>query len=233
MKIDWRLEIPALSLLTGMLALALATWPGAPDRIPVHWNFAGDVDRYGGRFEGLLLPPLLTLFVYLAMLLLPRVDPGRANYASFWGRYAALRFAVVALIATFCAVTHLTLRGYAVSMGVVAPFAVGLLFVAFGGILGKIRPNWFVGIRTPWTLSSKLAWDRTHRLGGYLFLACGLGLMLLTAVAPRLMPYWFVGSVAATTLTLVLYSYLVWRADPAKLPAAGVLPAGEDGDTAR
>lgn len=230
MKIDWRLEIPALGLLLGMLALALATWPAAPERIPVHWSAAGEVDRWGGRVEGLLMPPLLALGAYLLMLFLPFVDPGRANYASFWGRYAALRFGVVAVIAAFCAVTHLAIRGHAVSMGVVAPLAVGLLFVGLGGILGKIRPNWFVGIRTPWTLSSKRSWDRTHRLGGYVFLVCGLGLVLLAAVAPRLAVYWFVASFLAPIVALAVYSYFVWRSDPLKVPPAGVLPA--NGETA-
>ncbi len=81
MRTNLRAELPHLAVIAAMFLLVAATWSSAPDRIPVHWDLAGQVDRYGGKFEGLLLMPLLTLGIYLLFLVAPRFDPGRANYA--------------------------------------------------------------------------------------------------------------------------------------------------------
>jgi hypothetical protein len=82
-----------------MFSGALVIWPVAPDRIPAHWSFDGSVDRWGGKIEGLLGIPLLALAIYLLMRYLPRIDPGRANYARFGGAYTAIRAGIVILMA--------------------------------------------------------------------------------------------------------------------------------------
>jgi uncharacterized membrane protein len=220
-------DIPHLVLLAAMFLAAALTWPSAPERIPVHWDLAGEVDRYGGKLEGLLGVPLVALGIYLLMRFLPRIDPGRANYALFAGAYAVLRFVVLALLAGIYGLVHLVIRGHPVRMGTVMPLFVGALFVVVGGLLGKIRPNWFVGIRTPWTLSSKAAWTRTHRLGGWLFLVTGLATLGAAAVGPRAaFAVLFTGGLVTAAVSMV-YSYLVWRSDPDKIPPAGTLPADE------
>ena len=81
-------------------------------------------------------------------------------------------------------------------------------------VLGKVRPNWFVGIRTPWTLSSTCSWDKTHRLGGRLFLACGIATLVCGLVRPTRGVFVMLGTILPSTLVLVAYSYLVWRGDP-------------------
>lgn len=228
MKTNWRRELPSLLLLAVMLVLLATTWPVAPDRVPVHWNAAGEIDRYGSKAFGLLFPPLLGVGLYLVFLFAPLVDPGRANYASFPDTYLVIRTAVLATIAFFYGVTCLSARGVAVSMQVVAPLAVGMLFVVFGSVMGKIRPNWFVGIRTPWTISSKVAWVRTHRLGGWLFIALGLVFVANALFGGAWAAHWLVGGVLGMVVVLFVYSYFAWRGDPDKIPPAGTLP-GDDG----
>ncbi len=227
MNVTWRTEWPHWLLLGGMFLLAAMTWPWAPEQIPMHWSIDGQVDRYGGRFEGLLAMPLLSLVVYAGMLLMPRVDPGRANYRQFSSPYAILRLAILTVLAALYGVVHLWIRGMEVDVATIASLLVGGLLVLLGGLLGKIRPNWFVGVRTPWTLSSKLAWTKTHRLAGGLFIAMGVALV----AAGQLRSSWALvtafGFMGASLLWLVAYSYLVWRADPDKTPPAGTLPARE------
>lgn len=87
MRTNWRTEWPHWAMLAAMFLLAAVTWRSAPDRLPVHWGLGGEVDRYGGRFEGLLGLPTLALGLYLLLRWLPRIDPGRANYAQFAGAY--------------------------------------------------------------------------------------------------------------------------------------------------
>jgi uncharacterized membrane protein len=227
MRTNWRRELPSWLLLAVTLALLVTTWPLAGDRVPIHWNAAGEIDRYGSKAMGLLLPPLIALGLYVLLLLVPRVDPGRANYATFSDTYLVIRTAVLALITVIYGATTLAARGVQVSMELVAPLAVGALFVVVGSVMGKIRPNWFVGIRTPWTLSSKTSWVRTHRLGGWLFLVVGLAFVFNALTARRWAAGWIVGCVLGMVVILFAYSYFVWRDDPDKLPPAGTLPGGE------
>lgn len=227
MKTSWRTEWPHWLLLATMFLLAATSWAGAPERIPVHWNVAGQVDRYGGRFEGILLLPLFGAALYLLLRFLPRLDPGRANYAAFWGAYGTVRLGVLALMTAIYGAMQLQIRGHDVDMATVVPFLIGPLFILLGSIMGKLRPNWFVGIRTPWTLSSKEAWVKTHRVGGWVFIAIGAAMMLLGVIRRE----WFVWAVVVGAgggvLGLAVYSYLVWRRDPNRVPPAGTSPADD------
>src|SRR5262245_11345892 len=174
MKFNWRIELPQLLVIGVMFAAAAWAWPQLPDRLPTHWNIHGEVDGWGNKFMGLLFMPLLVLGLYLLLLLLPLVDPGKANYQNFQKAYGIIRIVLVAYMATIYAATQFAAFGHAVNMTTVILPLVGVLFIILGNFLGKIRPNWFVGIRTPWTLSSQLSWDKTHRLAGWLFILMGL-----------------------------------------------------------
>jgi uncharacterized membrane protein len=225
MKTSWKTELPLLLLIAAMFVLAATSWSSAPDRIPVHWGIRGEVNGYGGKIEGLLLLPATALLVYLSMLFLPRIDPGRANYRRFSGAYVILRAAVLVTMAAMYGMIHLTMRGRAVDVSLVTGLTVGGLFFLVGNLLGKIRPNWFVGIRTPWTLSSKRAWTRTHRFAGWVFIVGGLLIMaagvLRTAVAMGVA----IGVLIAGLIGATVYSYFVWRSDPDRVPPAGTLPS--------
>lgn len=123
---------------------------------------------------------------------------------------------------------HLWIRQVPVDVSTVAPLAVGVMMVLMGSVMGKIRPNWFVGIRTPWTLSSKSSWVRTHRLGGWLLVGLGLALAAAAVVSSRAAVAVLIGGAIVSTLWLVVFSYLVWRRDPEKVAPAGTWPADEE-----
>ena len=222
MKFSWRTEWPLWALLAAMFLLAAATWSSAPDRIPVHWGFNGEANGYGGKFEGLLLIPLIALAVYVTFLVIPRIDPARANYAQFAGAYTFFRFVVLLTLALVYGVIHLWIRGHQVPVELLIPVFVGGLFVAIGSILGKLRPNWFVG---PWTLSSNRSWTKTHRVAGWVFMVAGVCLVVAGLIHSK-------GAFIATLviagvgiLGTIVYSYFVWRDDPDRAPP-GTLPAG-------
>jgi uncharacterized membrane protein len=224
MRFSWRTEWPHWLLIALLVALAAANWSSAPDRIPVHWGFSGQPDRFGGRFEGLLSMPLVAIGIYLLLLLLPRVDPGRANYPAFAGTYATLRLAVLVMIAAIDVMILLAMRGHHVEVGAWISLLVGGLMVVVGNLLGKVRPNWFVGVRTPWTLSSKRAWTGTNRLGGWLFVIGGILMMATAAVRAPWAMLTVAGFLAAGVCGLVVYSYVLWKRDPDKVPPAGTTP---------
>jgi uncharacterized membrane protein len=215
-KTNWRIELALLALIALMFAAALVVWPSAPPEIPVHWNASGQVDRYGGKFEGLLLLPLMALGIYLLMRYLPNIDPGRVNYARFGGAYTAIRAGVLVLMAGIYGMVIAWVLHAPVDMSRAVPVAVGALFVLFGSVLGQVKPNWFVGIRTPWTLSSTESWARTHRLGGRLFIALGLLFAVTGLVKLGSFGLLILGASIAVVAALVVYSYFVWRADPGR-----------------
>lgn len=226
MKWNWKLEAPQLALLAAMWLWALFAWPSMPDRIPAHWNIQGEIDRWGGKFEGLILLPLIATALYLLLRFLPLVDPGRANYVHFSGPYAVVRTTVLAMLAVVHAIGQVAAHGVKVPMGRLMPLLVGAMFVALGAVLGKVRPNWFVGVRTPWTLSSKVSWVKTHRMAGWLFMASGLACLASGLLLP---PQWSFGVIMAgaigSGLGSAVYSYFAWKSDPDKIPPAGTLPA--------
>ena len=224
MRASLRTELPHLAVIAAMFVLAAATWSAVPDRIPVHWDLAGRVDRYGGKFEGLLLMPLLTLGIYLLFLVAPRFDQGRSNYARFWRPYWIMRLAAVVVLALVYGFILLWTWGIQLDVWTVVPILVGGLFVVLGSVMGKIRPNWFVGIRTPWTLSSELSWTKTHRLGGRLFVLVGIALLTSGFVGSTRDLLFGLAVVTGCVLWLLLYSYLVWRTDPEKISPSGMSP---------
>lgn len=214
-----------LGIIAAMFITAAVRWSSVPDRLPIHWSTSGEVDGYGGKFVGLLLLPLITLGIYVVFAAIPRLDPARANYASFRGVYTALKTVLIAYMGFVYLVMNLAINnedGIPVDSLMVGSMAV-LLF-GIGLVLGKVRPNYFVGIRTPWTLTSKRSWVKTHRVGGWVFIAAGIatgigaifsGTVALIAMAVVLVP---------GIIYLTVYSYRVWKSDPDKVAAHETRP---------
>ncbi len=226
MRINWRTDWPMWLLLAGMWVLALVSWGSAPDRIPVHWGLSGQPDRWGGRFEGLLLIPLLAVGIWLLMLLAPRLDPWRASYATFTRAYAALRLAVLALLAAIHALVVAWAIGRRLPVEVAVPLLVGAMFIVLGLVLARVRPNWFVGVRTPWTLSSERSWTGTHRAAGVVFPLIGVVFLIDAFVHGTWMLVATVVALLAGLIGLCVLSWVLWRADPDKLTPAGAAPRG-------
>ncbi len=214
----WRREWPFWVLLVGSFLMAALAWSRVPERIPVHWGIDGTPDRYGGRAEGLLLFPILSLLIYGLLLVAPRLDPKRVNYANFVGPYTVLRFAIMVFLVALQGFTILNSLGYPLSINRVVPLMVGILFIVLGALMGKLRPTWFVGIRTPWTISSDRVWGKTHRLGGWIFIIMGALFILAGLVnTPAMTILSFIGAVLGVTI-MILYSYLIWRQEQPEQP---------------
>lgn len=206
------------------LAFAGAGWFGtdAEARIPVHWGIDGQPDRWGGRLEAYFLVPAIMVAISLVFAILPQIDPRGRNLArsrvvlnTAWeGTLALLLVIEAAMVALGLGWID---AGNTEWMPTVILAAIGGLFTLLGNVMGKARPNWFVGIRTPWTLSSDLAWDKTHRLAGRLMVVAGLALLIGVWFIP---PNLQIGLVLIAGFTPAVigtaYSYWVWRNDPAR-----------------
>jgi uncharacterized membrane protein len=199
-------------LLVATLTTGLAAVPFLPDPTPIHWNTAGEVDGYGSPWLAALLAPGVILLIALGGPYLPRLDPRRANYAEFQGTYDM----VLNVIAwTFTIIHGLTLGfalGLPINISQAVPAVIGLLFALIGNELGRVQPNYFIGIRTPWTLADPENWRRTHRVGGRVMMAGGLLAALAAFFLPAAWQFWVVFPLLlGSGLFGVLYSYLLWR----------------------
>ena len=163
----------------------------------------------------LTLQAQLATAIFLAVM--PLFEPRKLNLERSWKAYSAVWLAVLLLLGVIHAALVLGALGRSVDMNLIVPMLLGGLFIVFGNYMGKLRSNFFVGIRSPWTLSSELSWNKTHRLGGWLFVGYGIGLIVLTVVArSQLLLVIALAGVGAVVLTTAVYSYLVWRQDPEK-----------------
>lgn len=216
MAFRWQRELPQWLLLLVMFGLAAATWGSMPDQIPVHWNLAGQVDRYGGKTEGLLALPIVASVMYLVLLLAPRLF--RATEAQLGGVYVWMRIAVLAFLAALYGLIVLQVRSGTFDAAPAIFALVGLLFIGLGSAMGRVRPNAIMGIRTPWTLRSEASWVASQRLGGWLFMASG-ALFVVTGLVGQ--PWLLLATVAVLflgTICLIWYGYRVFRDDPNRLP---------------
>jgi immunity protein, SdpI family len=167
-KLTW-LEVVMLA--APFLVLAIC-WPNLPSRIPVHWNLHGQVDGWSEKIPGLFLLPAIMVGVVTLLRILPRFDPRLQGTPGDEGRMPAvlpiIRIALLALCNAIFFVQIATSLGVTAAGGRIIPICVLVFFIVLGNYLGNVRPNYFVGIRTPWALENSETWRATHRLGGRL-----------------------------------------------------------------
>jgi uncharacterized membrane protein len=212
--------IPLLIIAAAFIASAIA-YPRLPETIPTHWNMDGQPDDWSSRAFGALITPVILLLVWGFVRVLPAIDPRGANYAKFGGAFEAIFDSLMLFLLGMHIVLLRAGLGYPVQIQRIAPFGIGVLLIVIGNLLPRCRPNWFVGIRTPWTLSSDRVWEKTHRFGGRLFVAAGF----LIAIAALFWVQWvhvvLITSILLATAAVLIYSYLEWKREQSPASAVG------------
>lgn len=198
--------------LLGALAFSLMSYADLPARVPIHWNLRWEADGYASPFTAAVIIP--TLFLLLPVLAwgLPRIDPLRRNHERHARAWWITWNATMALIAAVQTLLIASARGWPIEVSTAAPLLVGALFVVTGNYLPQVRPNWFLGIRTPWTLSSDEVWRRTHRFGARTLVIAGLLLGISVVIAEgALRTVMSGGALLLAVVSPVIYSYVVWK----------------------
>lgn len=222
MRTAWVLTFAAIFV---MAAISLYGASVIPENAMIarHWNLAGQVDGYSPRNHVLIGMPALALFVAIVFAAVPYIDPRRRNVAASRGLLLVSWIGVVALLA----VTHgwIVLSAARGESGAAPPphiilYGVSALLIAIGNFVAKSRSNFFLGIRTPWTLSSEHAWAVANRAGGWM--------LVLTGAAAAAAGYFvdlrtgmltLVAGALATAIVSVAVSYVAWRSDPERRQA--------------
>ncbi len=213
----WFLVTLGLLFLAG---LAYAIWgiaqvePGV--LIPTHFDASGQPDDFGSRWT-LLLGPGVQLFVIALVAVIPFIEPRRGHMQMSYG---PLRILIVALSVFFTGLTVViteTALGREVDISQIMLIGMGALFVVIGNLMGKIRSTFTFGVRTPWTLTSERSWVATHRLTGWIWVAIGLGAIVLGILGLGEVGFWvFLIGIIGSLFVILPYSWWVWQQDPDK-----------------
>ena len=203
--------IVTLVLVVVAMAFSLTVYNRLPDPMASHWNVNDQVNGYMPRFWGAFLMPIISVVMLGLFLLIPSIDPLKANIAKFREAFNAF----IVLIMVFLLYIHLLsllwnlgFQNFKMSLTLLP--AVGLLFVFAGWMMRKAKRNFFIGIRTPWTLSSDHVWDETHRVGSWLFIAMGI-ITMFTAFLGQAGMYVMFGVILVGVLVPVIYSYVLYQ----------------------
>ena len=195
-----------INLIAGLIA-----YPYLPDKVPTHWNFSGEVDGWGTAWEGAFLMPLIFLGVFLLLIILPKIDPKKRNYAQMSKAYATM----VAIIMVFFTILYFgtlgTALGYLEGFPSMVQIIVGALFIGIGNYMGKIKHNYFMGIKTPWTLASEEVWYRTHRMAGPYWVIGGILFMVMSLLPEGYLAKAFLIVIFGMVAIPVGYSYVIYK----------------------
>jgi len=193
-----------------LIAVGLVLLPQLPEQVPSHWNDQGQVDGYSSKLSGILLMPGILLATLLLLLVVPSIDPRKANIAKFRPQYNIFILCFVLFLAYLYVLTLLAGLGVKIDMNRMLMPAFGLFFIFVGSMVRHAKRNYMIGIRTPWTLHSDVVWDQTHRVGGIAFMVAGAFTMLTVFVPQLAFPVMMV-SVLLVAVGSIVYSYIFYR----------------------
>lgn len=215
----------SLLCILGLTGFSLLTWLTLPEleRYPIHWNMQGVADGFASKnavLGVLMIIPITQIFITAMLWFIPKIEPLRQNFEQSRLAYNLIWIVTIAFItATGLMIVLMYHDGGRISTEAPLKWIAGglsLLFLFIGNVLGKVRQNYMLGIRTPWTLSSELSWERTHRIGGRLLVLSGAIGILLAIFLPKLAFPVVITAILSTVLFSCVYSYLIWKNDPNK-----------------
>ena len=210
MKITLLIVIAILAIIV-TFGISLYFYPQLPEQMPSHWNLQGQINGYMPKNVELLFAPLLMTGMLVLFQVLPKLDPCRANYAFFRKEYEIIQLGLI----VFFGFIHLLViyaslhQNFPVSSLII--MAVGALFVLIGSCLLKIRQNYFIGIRVPWTINNEENWNKTHQFGGWCFIVAGLVLFFMGILPSQLKLVFLLAPILVAALLPVGYSYWLYR----------------------
>ena len=205
-KKNWvLLMITSIIIILPILA-GVILWDQLPDRVPTHWNMAGEIDGWSSKPFAVFGMPLIMLAVQWLAVFATSADPKRQNHQ---GKILHLVFWIIPVLClVLSSLTYSVAMGKVVKIEVIVPVLIGLVLVAIGNYLPKCKQNYTIGIKIPWTLNSEANWNKTHRLAGWIWVICGIAIVL----GGFFELFWIiVAALPIMVLVPLVYSYILHR----------------------
>ena len=208
LKNDWLIWI---IILTPYLFVAYF-WNKFPDQIATHFDMDGKPNDYSSKVAGLLLFPGINILMYFLFIILPKIDPSRKNYGLFQDKFKIIRMLLHALLSFITMVTVFYSLGYQFNLSYVLYYGLLAFFLVMGNYIGNVRHNYFIGVRTPWTLANESVWTSTHRFTAKVWVSGSLITMVVLPFLPSgKSGVVFMVFVALISVAPIVYSYLEFK----------------------
>ncbi|HXZ05155.1 MAG TPA: SdpI family protein [Ktedonobacteraceae bacterium] len=206
-------ELLAVMIIIVQILVSIVSYPFLPDSVPSHWDASGQVNGYLPKLVNALLYPLLSIGIYALVRVLMTVGP-RLGYQNQRKASVGVVNLILVGVLLFMLIVQLTTTAVALGASIDVTFviclSISVLFIFLGNYMGKLRRNFWAGIRTPWTLTSDVVWERTHRLGGWLFVLAGL-LGVVLSFIPALRLWGLMVVIFIVVIVLFVYSYVIYQ----------------------
>lgn len=205
-------SIIALGMIVIAIMAGVFLWNQLPEQMASHWNANDEVDGTMPKFWGVFLMPIVTLGMFALFIFIPNMDPLKANIVEFretFNLFIVFFVTFMLYVHTLTLIWSLGYNNFKMSTALLP--IIGLMFIFIGYMLRKARRNFFIGIRTPWTLSSDTVWSKTHQLGSILFMLSGVFAMIGGFFGGMLAFWLMFVPLIGSTLFLVVYSYVLYR----------------------
>ena len=203
-------EIIILGILLLSLIINIYFYPQMPEKMASHWNAQGQVDDYMSKFWGLFLIPIILIGLALLFVAIPRIDPLKANIEKFRKYYDGFIILFLVFMLSIHFQVILWNLGIKISPNIIVPIDIGILFFYTGILCENAKRNWFIGIRTPWTLSSERVWEKTHKIGGKLFKIAGV-IAFVGVFFQSYALFFVLVPVISVALYTIIYSYIEYQ----------------------
>jgi uncharacterized membrane protein len=201
----------AFILLAYPFLFILLAWEKLPAQIPVHWNFEGEVDSFINKEYQIFFLPLFNVGIWLLLFFLPRIDPRYRHYLQNPKAFRTIRLAIVFILSLLNCTSFCIAIGYNINMVTAVYYSILLVFLVLGNSIVNIRSNYFIGIRTPWTLSNEDVWRKTHRFAGKLWIGLALFFIGAGLLLPLTSSFLLLFFIALAVFIPVGYSYALYR----------------------
>ncbi|WNB18454.1 SdpI family protein [Marivirga arenosa] len=204
-------ELPLIAIVLLPFVYLAYVWNDLPNKVPLHWNLQGEVDRYGEKTELILAVFVLPVLVYVLLLIVPKIDP-KNKLHQMGNKYDNIRFLLITFISAITIFIIYSANNQSVANPNYIVLLVGVLYLILGNYFKTIKANYFIGIRTPWTLESEEVWKATHKLAGILWLIGGIAVVLSSLIFEKQINFMvFISITAVISLVPIIYSYMTFQ----------------------
>jgi uncharacterized membrane protein len=186
-----------------------------PEQVPTHFNVQGEPDDWSSRIFAAFMIPVVSMLLVVLFNVFPKISPRRQNLDRFSDTYWLIANASIAFLGALHVLVLGRALGWPVDISSATLLGVGIMFMIIGNVLPRTRSNWWMGIRTPWTMESDDVWRATHRLAGKTFMIGGAFTVIAALLPMSLRPWIAIGALAIAGFIPVIYSYLYWRREKA------------------
>jgi len=200
-----------LALIVVAFVVGFIFYPQLPEKVASHWNSAGEPNGFMNRFWGTFLMPIVMVGLFLLYFIIPKIDPLKSNIESFRKYYNVLWIFMFAFFLYVFAITIVWNLGFEFNFLFAMVPAIAVLWFFLGVFLKKIKRNWFMGIRTPWTMSNDIVWDKTHKLGGTLFEISALISLSALFLKSEMVIFAVIVPAILVAIITVVYSYFEYK----------------------